>query len=66
MIPAYYEALKLAEDEKYSESLAKLYDAIESTDFKVESNPLSALILYRNIASMHMQLGEFDFVEKAF
>lgn len=63
MMPEYQEALKLATEEKYPESIAKLHDAIKAIEVQVGPNSKFHLYLYRRLASMHMMLGQLDEVE---
>lgn len=66
MIPEYQEALYLASEKKYSESLAKLHDTISSIEAQAGPNSKFHLYLYRRIASVHMLLGEPEGVEEAY
>lgn len=65
-MPSYQEALKLAVDKEYKQSVEKLHQTVKEVETQVGPSSNFHLFLFQRIASVHLMLGEIEKVEETF
>ena len=63
-MPQYQDALKLAVDKNYKDSLAKMNEALAAVEAQVGSESRFHIFLYYRMSALHMLLYDLEGVEQ--